>query len=229
MMASSGSKLHSQVLELKAIEFVLSRIAGYIYDQIQLPEKIYEIDGAPSWYLQNDDKEWYCAFSFATGDFGAINQAEARAEFDLIEKQNRILADVLGRNLERYRILSDLEENFVSEVRTDRSTERFIRSNSEILKVKYDENVEPATAFARSCVRRDQLWGHYKDKIARIARNLNITKSNELFEKFNVINSESKKVFNFDSKINNHLDGKEANQADTQLKFAEKFWEATRD
>jgi len=55
-----GITINAQVLELKAIELILSKIAGHIFDQMRLPDKVYFIDGVHNWYLQNNDTEWYC-------------------------------------------------------------------------------------------------------------------------------------------------------------------------
>ena len=40
---------------------------SYIFDIYLRTENTLDIDGAPNWYLRNDDAEWDCAFGYVRG------------------------------------------------------------------------------------------------------------------------------------------------------------------
>ena len=219
-----GITINAQVLELKAIELILSKIAGHIFDQMRLPDKVYDIDGVPDWYLQNNDAEWYCSFSFASGGLDSIKKAEKNAEKELIIEQTKLIDSEFKDFLKQYGEVNSAEQETLNNLLSAQSTEEFVQRNSRILKVKYDRNLENPTAFAKSCVKREALWRHQRNKIAVISAKLNISKSDEFFENFNVAESSDLSEDKFKPKTVNNPSKKEVNEVEIQLKSADTFW-----
>ena len=76
-------------------------LAGYIFDVFLRSEKTLDIDGAPDWYLKNDDAEWDCAFGYAPGSLFSVEVAETTATKNLVGQQEHYVQAAIRDELSK--------------------------------------------------------------------------------------------------------------------------------
>ena len=71
--------IHTASAQLLGLALSLGNtLAGYIFDIYLRTENTLDIDGAPNWYLRNDDAEWDCAFGYAPGGLASVEKAKQK-------------------------------------------------------------------------------------------------------------------------------------------------------
>ena len=61
-------------------------LGGYVFDLYLRTEKTVSIEGAPDWYLQNDDPQWDCAFGYEPGSLASVEKAKTEATKHLAQR-----------------------------------------------------------------------------------------------------------------------------------------------
>jgi len=81
--------IHTASAQLLGLALSLGNtLAGYIFDIYLRTETTLDIDGAPNWYLRNDDAEWDCAFGYAPGSLASVEAAKSEATKNLVAQKN---------------------------------------------------------------------------------------------------------------------------------------------
>ena len=100
--------------------------AGYVFDVYLRTEDFLDIDGAPDWYLRNDDAEWDCAFGYAPGNLASVEVAKSDATKNLISQQEQYVESVIRNEVQRRRLRDEKERQLVEQFLNDSELKNFV-------------------------------------------------------------------------------------------------------
>ena len=94
--------IHTASAQLLGLALSLGNtLAGYIFDIYLRTENTLDIDGAPNWYLRNDDAEWDCAFGYAPGSLASVEKAKTEATKNLVAQQEQYVQSAIRNEVQR--------------------------------------------------------------------------------------------------------------------------------
>ena len=154
-------------------------LAGYIFDIYLRTENTLDIDGAPDWYLRNDDVEWDCAFGYIPGSLASVEEAKADAVKNLITQQEQYVQSAIRDEVQRRKPRDEKERQLVEQFRNDPELKNFVTGQRQFLKITYDEDVR--AAFVKACLSREIVVAYQKERIQKITTELSKNRAESAF------------------------------------------------
>jgi hypothetical protein len=96
-----------------------------------------DIDGAPDWYLRNDDAEWDCAFDYAPGSLASVEAAKSEATKNLVAQQEQYVQSAIRDEVQRRKPRDEKERQLVEQFRNDSELKNFVTGQRQFLKITY--------------------------------------------------------------------------------------------
>ena len=156
-------------------------LAGYIFDVFLRSEKTLDIDGAPDWYLKNDDAQWDCAFGYAPGSLASVEVAKTEATKNLVGQQEQYVQAAIRDELSKRKLRDAKERQLVKQFREDAELANFVRGKRQFLKITYEDDEDVRAAFVKACLSRETVVAYQKERLQRITNRLSKTRAESAF------------------------------------------------
>jgi hypothetical protein len=147
-------------------------LGGYIFDIYLRIEDTVEIDGAPDWYLRNDDAKWNCAFGYTSGNLASIEVAKANATKNLIKQQEQYVQSAIRDEVNKRKLRDEKERQLVAQFRNDLELVSFVRGQRQFIKIIYEDDENVKAAFVKACLSRETVVSYQKERLQRITTKL---------------------------------------------------------
>ena len=131
-------------------------LAGYVFDLYLRTEKTVSIEGAPDWYLQNDDPQWDCAFGYAPGSLASVEKAKTEATKHLAHQQEEYVQTAISDEIKKRKPRDEQERQLVEQFRNDSELENFVRGQRQFMKIAYEEDEDIRATFVKACLKREK-------------------------------------------------------------------------
>ena len=154
-------------------------LAGYIFDIYLRTENTLDIDGAPDWYLRNDDAEWDCAFSYVPESLPSVEKAKTEATKNLVAQQEQYVQSAIRDEVQRRKPRDEKERQLVEQFRNDPELKNFVTGQRQFLKIAYDEDVR--AAFVKACLSREIVVVYQKERLQKITTKLSKNRAESAF------------------------------------------------
>ena len=172
--------IHSASAQLLGLALSLGNtLAGYIFDIYLRTENTLDIDGAPDWYLRNDDAEWDCAFGYAPGSLASVEKAKTEATKNLVAQQEQYVQSAIRDEVQRRKPRDEKERQLVEQFRNDPELKNFVAEQRQFLKIAYGEDVR--AAFVEACLSREIVVAYQKERLQKIITELSKNRAESAF------------------------------------------------
>ena len=172
--------IHTASAQLLGLALSLGNtLAGYIFDIYLRTENTLDIDGAPDWYLRNDDAEWDCAFGYAPGSLASVEAAKSEATKNLVAQQEQYVQSAIRDEAQRRKPRDEKERQLVEQFRNDSELKNFVTGQRQFLKITYDEDVR--AAFVKACLSRETVVAYQKERLQKITTKLSKNRAESAF------------------------------------------------
>jgi len=168
-------------MELAMIESIglalMKTLASYLFKTYILSQSKINIEGAPSWYLQNVSSQ-VCVYDYQKGSFDAVDRAKANTYPKMQQELTNILEAVI---YEHYSDLKDeKEKKFVMMFKNDADAPIFIRKFMKFPAIDYKKAEH--TAFVKGCIDKDTIIAYQDKRISTIKYNLTHKRAEDAFD-----------------------------------------------
>ena len=172
--------VHTASAQLLGLALSLGNtLAGYIFNIYLRTENTLDIDGAPDWYLRNDDAEWDCAFGYAPGSLASVEAAKSEATKNLVAQQEQYVQSAIRDEVQRRKPRDEKERQLVEQFRNDPELKNFVTGQRQFLKITYDEDVR--AAFVQACLSRETVVAYQKEGLQKITTELSKNRAESAF------------------------------------------------
>ena len=172
--------IHGASAQLLGLALSLGNtLAGYIFDIYLRTENTLDIDGAPDWYLRNDDAEWDCAFGYAPGSLASVEKAKTEATKNLVAQQEQYVQSAIRDEVQRRKPRDEKERQLVEQFRNDPELKNFVAEQRQFLKITYGEDVR--AAFVKACLSREIVVAYQKERLQKIITELSKNRAESAF------------------------------------------------
>ena len=172
--------VHTASAQLLGLALSLGNtLAGYIFNIYLRTENTLDIDGAPDWYLRNDDAEWDCAFGYAPGSLASVEAAKSEATKNLVAQQEQYVQSAIRDEVQRRKPRDEKERQLVEQFRNDPELKNFVTGQRQFLKITYDEDVR--AAFVKACLSREIVVAYQKERLQKITTELSKNRAESAF------------------------------------------------
>jgi len=161
--------------------------AGYVFDVYLRTEDFLDIDGAPDWYLRNDDAEWDCAFGYAPGNLASVEVAKSDATKNLISQQEQYVESVIRNEVQRRRLRDEKERQLVEQFLNDSELKNFVTGQRQFLKITYEDAKDVRAAFVKACLGRETIVNYQKERLQRITTELSKKRAESAFRELDTM------------------------------------------
>ena len=172
--------IHTASAQLLGLALSLGNtLAGYIFDIYLRTENTLDIDGAPDWYLRNDDAEWDCAFSYAPGSLASVEKVKTEATKNLVAQQEQYVHSAIRDEVQRRKPRDEKERQLVEQFRNDPELKNFVTGQRQFLKITYDEDIR--AVFIKACLNREIVVAYQKEWLQKITTELSKNRAESAF------------------------------------------------
>ena len=172
--------IHTASAQLLGLALSLGNtLAGYIFNIYLRTENTLDIDGAPDWYLRNNDTEWDCAFDYAPGSLASVEAAKLEATKNLVAQQEQYVQSAIRDEVQRRKPRNEKERQLVAQFRNDSELKNFVTGQRQFLKITYDEDVR--AAFVKACLSREIVVAYQKERLQKITTKLSKNRAESAF------------------------------------------------
>ena len=172
--------IHTASAQLLGLALSLGNtLAGYIFNIYLRTENTLDIDGAPDWYLRNNDTEWDCAFDYAPGSLASVEAAKSEATKNLVAQQEQYVQSAIRDEVQRRKPRNEKERQLVAQFRNDSELKNFVTGQRQFLKITYDEDVR--AAFVKACLSREIVVAYQKERLQKITTKLSKNRAESAF------------------------------------------------
>ena len=172
--------IHTASAQLLGLALSLGNtLAGYAFDIYLRTENTLDIDGAPDWYLRNNDTEWDCAFDYAPGSLASVEAAKSEATKNLVAQQEQYVQSAIRDEVQRRKPRNEKERQLVAQFRNDSELKNFVTGQRQFLKITYDEDVR--AAFVKACLSREIVVAYQKERLQKITTELSKNRAESAF------------------------------------------------
>ena len=172
--------IHTASAQLLGLALSLGNtLAGYTFDIYLRTENTLDIDGAPDWYLRNNDTEWDCAFDYAPGSLASVEAAKSEATKNLVAQQEQYVQSAIRDEAQRRKPRDEKERQLVEQFRNDSELKNFVTGQRQFLKITYDEDVR--AAFVKACLSRETVVAYQKERLQKITTELSKNRAESAF------------------------------------------------
>ena len=172
--------IHTASAQLLGLALSLGNtLAGYIFNIYLRTENTLDIDGAPDWYLRNNDTEWDCAFDYAPGSLASVEAANSEATKNLVAQQEQYVQSAIRDEVQRRKPRNEKERQLVAQFRNDSELKNFVTGQRQFLKITYDEDVR--AAFVKACLSREIVVAYQKERLQKITTKLSKNRTESAF------------------------------------------------
>ena len=172
--------IHTASAQLLGLALSLGNtLAGYTFDIYLRTENTLDIDGAPDWYLRNNDTEWDCAFDYAPGSLASVEAAKSEATKNLVAQQEQYVQSAIRDEVQRRKPRNEKERQLVAQFRNDSELKNFVTGQRQFLKITYDEDVR--AAFVKACLSREIVVAYQKERLQKITTKLSKNRAESAF------------------------------------------------
>ena len=172
--------IHTASAQLLGLALSLGNtLAGYIFNIYLRTENTLDIDGAPDWYLRNNDTEWDCAFDYAPGSLASVEAAKSEATKNLVAQQEQYVQSAIRDEVQRRKPRDEKERQLVEQFRNDPELKNFVTGQRQFLKITYDEDVR--AAFVKACLSREIVVAYQKERLQKITTELSKNRAESAF------------------------------------------------
>jgi hypothetical protein len=163
--------IHTASAQLLGLALSLGNtLAGYIFDIYLRTENTLDIDGAPDWYLRNDDAEWDCAFGYAPGSLASVEKAKTEATKNLVAQQEQYVQSAIRDEVQRRKPRDEKERQLVEQFRNDPELKNFVTGQRQFLKITYE-----------ACLSRETVVAYQKERLQKITTELSKNRAESAF------------------------------------------------
>ena len=155
--------------------------AGYVFDVYLRTEDFLDIDGAPDWYLRNDNAEWDCAFGYVPGNLASVEKAKTDATNNLIKQQEQYVRSVIRNEVKRRKPRNEKERQLVEQFLSDPELKNFVTEQRQFLKITYEDAKDVRAAFVKACLSRETIVVYQKERLRRITIELSKNRAESAF------------------------------------------------
>ncbi|MDG2195922.1 MAG: hypothetical protein P8O70_03365 [SAR324 cluster bacterium] len=172
--------IHTASAQLLGLALSLGNtLAGYILDIYLRTENTLDINGAPDWYLRNDDAEWDCAFGYAPGSLASVEKAKTEATKNLVAQQEQYVQSAIRDEVQRRKPRDEKEYQLIEQFRNDPELKNFVTGQRQFLKITYDDDVR--AAFVKACLSREIVVAYQKERLQKITTELSKNRAESAF------------------------------------------------
>ena len=172
--------VHTASAQLLGLALSLGNtLAGYIFNIYLRTENTLDIDGAPDWYLRNDDAEWDCAFGYASGSLASVEAAKSEATKNLVAQQEQYVQSAIRDEVQRRKPRDEKERQLVEQFRNDPELKNFVTGRRQFFKINYDEDVR--ATFVQACLSRETVVAYQKERLQKITTELSKNRAESAF------------------------------------------------
>jgi len=174
--------IHTASAQLLGLALSLGNtLAGYIFDIYLRTENTLDIDGAPDWYLRNDDAEWDCAFGYAPGSLASVEAAKSEATKNLVAQQEQYVQSAIRDEVQRRKPRDEKERQLVEQFRNDPELKNFVTGQRQFLKITYEDDEDVRAAFVKACLSRETVVAYQKERLQKITTELSKNRAESAF------------------------------------------------
>ena len=174
--------IHTASAQLLGLALSLGNtLAGYIFDIYLRTENTLDIDGAPNWYLRNDDAEWDCAFGYAPGSLASVEKAKTEATKNLVAQQEQYVQSAIRDEVQRRKQRDEKERQLVEQFRNDPELKNFVTGQRQFLKITYEDDEDVRAAFVKACLSRENVVAYQKERLQKITTELSKNRAESAF------------------------------------------------
>lgn len=156
---------------------LLKTLSSFLFDQYLQTTVEVKIDGAPSWYYQ-DESNYICSFSYRDGDYSQVENLKIDL-LNYIQKDLQTLNDrVIYENFGR--ISKPDERQIVDKFKIDRELNQFVRFNIEYKKIEYRDEIN--RVFGKGCIKKSLFLSYSKDRLRKIDREVSLHREEKAFD-----------------------------------------------
>ena len=172
--------IHTASAQLLGLALSLGNtLAGYIFDIYLRTENTLDIDGAPNWYLRNDDADWDCAFGYAPGSLASVEAAKSEATKNLVAQQEQYVQSAIRDEVQQRKPRDEKERQLVEQFRNDPELKNFVTGQRQFLKITYDEDIR--AVFVKACLNREIVVAYQKEWLQKITTELSKNRAESAF------------------------------------------------
>ena len=161
-------------------------LAGYVFDAYLQTEDFLDIDGAPDWYLRNDDAERDCAFGYVPGNLASVEKAKTDATNNLIKQQEQYVRSVIRNEVKRRKPRNEKERQLVEQFLSDPELKDFVTEQRQFLKITYENAKDVRAAFVKACLSRETIVAYQQERLQRITTELSKNRAESAFRELRV-------------------------------------------
>jgi len=156
---------------------LMKTLATYLFKNYILMQTKVNIEGAPSWYMQNVSSQ-VCVYDHQTGGMEAVDAAKAAAYPKMEKELSNIIEAVIYENFSN---LKDLKEKaFVMRFKNDAEAPVFVRKNMSFPGIEYKKTQR--IAFVKACIDKDVILKYQQVRTDTIQYELTHKRANDAFD-----------------------------------------------
>jgi hypothetical protein len=166
---------------------ILKTLSTFLFEQYLHTTVQVEIDGAPSWYYQEESNQ-LCTFSYRDGDYSQINPLKQDLQRYIKRDIQTINDKVIYENFAK--ITRPEERRVVEQLKSDSQLSDFIRFNIQYPKITYEDEVN--RVFGKGCIQKSKIVEYTKKRLQVIVKEVSLQKERKAFnelESDNIDNS----------------------------------------
>jgi len=166
---------------VEALAFILAKsFATFLFGQYFAVVEEVSIEGAPSWYYQQE-KDEVCSFSYAKGGLETLDNAQGKAAVRmLVTIQNSIDTLVYEKFKDQEKKYDSQERELISHFQKDPDLPIFVKSKLRFQKLEYKKKLK--IAFAKACIKKETLIGYEKKRLQKLVYAIGQKKAVEGFD-----------------------------------------------
>jgi hypothetical protein len=156
---------------------LMKTLATYLFKNYVLAQTNIKIEGAPSWYMQNNPYQ-VCVYDHQPGGFDAVDKAKAATYPKMQKELSGIIEAVIYNN---YADLKDpKEKKFIMQFKDDKDAPVFIRANMKFPSIEYKKKEQ--TAFVKGCIDKKVIVSYQEKRADKIKYELTHHRADNAFE-----------------------------------------------
>ena len=156
---------------------LMKTLAAFLFKSYLISQSKINIEGAPSWYMQNDSAR-VCVYDFQRGGLGAVDKAKDSTYLKMNDELENILETVIYKNFSNLK--DQKEKTFVMMFKDDKDAPYFIRQHMQFPNIEYKKKVQ--TAFVKACIDKDTIIAYQEKRVGSIKYELTHKRADNAFE-----------------------------------------------
>lgn len=175
---------------------LINTLISFMFEQYLHTTQEIKIDGAPSWYYQENNKN-ICSYTYLNGEFYNIDLLKLKLSQKLEKKLININDKVIYQNFDK--ISSIEEKEIINSFKRNMNFNDFIRFNITFAKIEYEKDVNKL--FGKGCIDKKTILSYNKTELRKIIKSVSLYKSEKEFQELKSGNSDNSYFNELDSEF----------------------------